>query len=240
MKDMPTEAIEGLFIAAVLPREDPRDVLLVNPITEAESIAELPRGSRVGTSSLRRRALLAATRADLEIVELRGNVPTRIKKVDAGHVHAAILAAAGLHRLGAAQRITAVLEPPDWLPAAAQGAIAIQVRADDADMLGRASALNDHRTMTDVRAERAFLGALEGGCQVPIGALVIEHNGSRTLHGFIAGLRGERVVRGRIPLDDADPELCGVRLANQLRGEGASEILEELRRTQRVPSPQPE
>jgi hydroxymethylbilane synthase len=240
MKDMPTESPDGLQIAAVLAREDPRDALIVNSITGAETLAELPRGSRVGTSSLRRRALLAAARPDVEIVELRGNVPTRLRKVDAGDVHAAILAAAGLHRLGASQRITAMLEPPQWLPAAAQGAIAIQVRTADVEMRALAVALNDARTMTDVRAERAFLAALEGGCQVPIAALVIEQPGGRVLHGLIAGLSGERTVRGSIVLDDAGPELCGVRLANQMRGEGATEILEELRRTERLPAPQPE
>ena len=242
LKDVSTESPPGLLIAAVLPRDDPRDVLIVNEITGAESLADLARGSRVGTSSLRRRALLAASRPDLEIVELRGNVPTRLKKVDSGHVHAAILAAAGLHRLGASQRIAAVLEPPEWLPAAGQGAIAIQVRADDATTRRLAESLNDMRTMIDVRAERAFLAALEGGCQVPIGALVIDRprTGVRVLHGFIADLPGERVVRGEIRLDDAEPELSGVRLANQLRGDGASEILEQLRRANRLPAPQPE
>jgi hydroxymethylbilane synthase len=240
LKDMPTESPDGLQIAAVLPREDPRDALIVNSITEAETLAELPRGSRVGTSSLRRRALLAAARPDVEIVELRGNVPTRLRKVDAGDVHAAILAAAGLNRLGASQRITALLEPPQWLPAAAQGAIAVQVRVADAGMLALAASLNDAGTMTDVRAERAFLAALEGGCQVPIGALVIAQAGRRVLHGLISGLSGEHTVRGSIALDEAEPELCGVRLANQMRGEGASEILEELRRMQRLPAPQPE
>ncbi|HVZ76660.1 MAG TPA: hydroxymethylbilane synthase [Gemmatimonadaceae bacterium] len=240
LKDLPTESPDGLMIGAVLPREDPRDVLIVNEVTEAESLADLPRGSRVGTSSLRRRAQLAALRPDLEIVELRGNVPTRIRKVDTGIVHAAILAAAGLNRLGVSQRITAALDAPQWLPAAGQGAIAVQVRADDAEMRALADALNDARTMIDVRAERAFLAALEGGCQVPIGALAAPHDGGRSLFGLIADVSGARVVRGDIPLDDAEPELCGVRLANQLRGQGASEILEGLRRAQNLPAPQPE
>jgi hydroxymethylbilane synthase len=215
-------------------------VLVVSDVIDAESLDELPRGSRVGTSSLRRRAQLAAHRKDLDIVELRGNVPTRVKKVDTGVVHAAILAAAGLHRLGVAQRITAVLAAPQWLPAPGQGAIAVQIRADDARMRDAVAALNHARTMTDVRAERAFLGALEGGCQVPIGALVMPRDGGYVLHGLIADLEGARVVRGEIALDERDPELCGVRLANQLRGEGATEILEELRRAQHLPSPQPE
>ncbi|HUX35131.1 MAG TPA: hydroxymethylbilane synthase [Gemmatimonadaceae bacterium] len=240
LKDLPTESPEGLMIGAVLPREDPRDVLVIADMVEAESLDELPRGSRVGTSSLRRRAQLAARRTDLDIVELRGNVPTRVKKVDTGAVHAAILAAAGLHRLGVSQRITATLDAPDWLPAPGQGAIAIQIRADDARMRDLTAALNDGRTMTDIRAERAFLAALEGGCQVPIGALVMPAGAGFVLHGLIATLDGTRVVRGEIALDEDDPELCGVRLANQLRSRGATEILEGLRRAEHLPSPQPE
>lgn len=240
LKDLPTESPEGLTIGAVLPREDPRDVLVIADMVEAESLDELPRGSRVGTSSLRRRAQLAARRTDLDIVELRGNVPTRVKKVDTGTVHAAILAAAGLHRLGVSQRITATLDAPDWLPAPGQGAIAIQIRADDARMRDLTAALNDARTMIDIRAERAFLGALEGGCQVPIGALVMPAGAGFVLHGLIANLEGTRVVRGEIALDEDDPELCGVRLANQLRSQGATEILEGLRRAEHLPSPQPE
>ncbi len=240
LKDLPTESPDGLTIGAVLAREDPRDVLVISDVIQAESLDELPRGSRVGTSSLRRRAQLAARRKDLDIVELRGNVPTRVKKVDTGVVHAAILAAAGLHRLGVSQRITATLDAPDWLPAPGQGAIAVQIRSDDAPMQALADALNDVRTHTDVRAERAFLGALEGGCQVPIGALVMPRDGGFVLYGLIADLEGGRVVRGKIALDETDPELSGVRLANHLRGQGATEILEGLRRAQRLPSPQPE
>ncbi|MHB1863012.1 MAG: hydroxymethylbilane synthase [Gemmatimonadaceae bacterium] len=240
LKDLPTESPDGLAIGAVLRREDPRDVLVIGEVIQAESLDELPRGSRVGTSSLRRRAQLAARRRDLEIVELRGNVPTRIRKVDAGSVHAAILAAAGLHRLGVAQRITAVLDAPDWLPAPGQGAIAIQIRGDDARLRELAGALNDARTMTDVGAARAVLGARAGGGQVPLGALVMPRGGGFVLHGLIADLDGRRVVRGEIALDETDPELSGVRLANQLRGEGATEILEGLRRAQHLPSPQPE
>jgi hydroxymethylbilane synthase len=240
LKDLPTESPEGLSVGAVLEREDPRDVLVVNNRTLVQSLDELPSGSRVGTSSLRRRAQLLATRPDLEVAELRGNVPTRLKKVDEGRVHAAILAAAGLHRLGAQQHITCYLDAPAWLPAAGQGAIAIQTRADDAVMHELAASLNDAATMRAVTAERAFLAALEGGCQVPIGALAIEGAGGAMLHGMIADIQGTRVVRGTIVLDVDDPALSGIRLANQLRGEGASEILEGLRRASHLPSPQPE
>jgi len=241
LKDLPTESPEGLLVAAVLEREDPRDALVVNGRILAQSLADLPRGSRIGTSSLRRRAQLLAARPDLEVAELRGNVPTRLKKIDEGRVHAAILAAAGLHRLGARQHITCYLDAPAWLPAAGQGAIAVQVRVDDAAMRAVAEAMNDAPTMRAVLAERAFLAALEGGCQVPIGALAVPStDGGGILHGMIASIDGRRVVRGSIELDLHDPALSGIRLANELRGQGASEILEGLRRAEHLPSPQPE
>ena len=240
LKDLPTESPDGLIVAAVLEREDPRDALVVNGRILAGSLDDLPRGSRVGTSSLRRRAQLLAARPDLEVAELRGNVPTRLMKIDEGRVHAAILAAAGLHRLGAKQHITCYLDAPAWLPAAGQGAIAVQTRVDDERIRALAEAMNDVPTMRAVSAERAFLAALEGGCQVPIGALAMQSDGSAMLHGMIADIQGTRVVRGSIALDLDDPELSGIRLANQLRGEGASEILEGLRRANHVPSPQPE
>ncbi len=241
LKDLPTDSPDDLIVAAVLEREDPRDALVVNGRILAQSLDDLPRGSRIGTSSLRRRAQLLAARPDLEVAELRGNVPTRLKKIDEGRVHAAILAAAGLHRLGAHQHITCYLDAPAWLPAAGQGAIAVQVRADDAATRALADAMNDASTMRAVVAERAFLAALEGGCQVPIGALAMPTaEGGGVLHGLIADLAGTRVVRGSIVLDANDPALSGIRLANQLRGEGASEILEGLRRAEHLPSPQPE
>jgi hydroxymethylbilane synthase len=235
LKDLPTESPERLQVVAVLEREDPRDALVVNRDVGALALDDLPSGSRIGTSSLRRRAQLLNLRPDLEVVELRGNVPTRLKKVDEGRVHAAILAAAGLHRLDAHQHIACYLDAPQWLPAAGQGAIAVQTRSDDERMSALAAMLNHTVTMNEVRAERSFLAALEGGCQVPIGALAMDG----VLHGFIADVRGERVVRGSHIIED-DVELSGIRLANQLRGEGASEILEGLRRASHLPSPQPE
>jgi hydroxymethylbilane synthase len=240
LKDLPTDMPPGLEIVALLPREDPRDVLIVSEVVGVSSLAELPPGSRIGTSSLRRRAQLLALRQDVEVVELRGNVPTRIRKVDEGHVHAAILAAAGLHRLDVSQRITAYLDAPQWLPAAGQGAIAIQIRSDDDATRALLAPLADRDTMVETTAERAFLGALEGGCQVPIGALAMRTGDEYVLHGFIADVKGARTVRGEIALDVRQPELSGVRLANELRHRGASEILETLRRAEHLPSPQPE
>ena len=240
LKDLPTDSPAGLEIVAVLAREDPRDVLIVNSMVGAESLADLPRGSRVGTSSLRRRALVMAARRDLDVVELRGNVPTRMHKVDEGQVHAAIVAAAGVHRLGASRRITCYLDAPAWLPAAGQGAIAVQIRSGDEAMRAALLPLNHEQTMIDTRAERAFLAALEGGCQVPIGALVMRGDRGAVLHGLISDVSGSRVVRGEYVLDLSQPELSGVRLANELRHAGASEILDSLRGADHIPSPQPE
>jgi hydroxymethylbilane synthase len=200
LKDLPTEATG---IVAVLPRADPRDVVV------GSALADLPAGARVGTSSLRRRAQLGAIRADLQVVDLRGNVPTRIRKVQEGQVQSAILAAAGLVRLAATQHITGYLEPPGWLPAPGQGAIAVQARTPDRVLLS----LNDPATMRDVTAERALLAALDGGCLVPIGALVVDG----VLHAFIADTDSGRLRRGSYPVDPAGPAAAGVALAAKLR-----------------------
>ncbi|MEO5902491.1 MAG: hydroxymethylbilane synthase [Gemmatimonadaceae bacterium] len=241
LKDLPTENPDGLEIGAVLEREDARDVLVVNSVTDADSMMTIPAGSRVGTSSLRRRAQLTALRPDLEVVELRGNVPTRLRKVDQGKVHAAILAAAGLIRLNASQHIKEFLEPPGWLPAAGQGAIAVQVRSDDSEMREVMGSLNHAPTDIAVRAERAFLSALEGGCQVPIGALAIGNpDGSLFLHGFVSDIKGRDPVRGSIAVDKASPEESGRGLAADLRTRGATSLLMELRNSEQLISPQPE
>ena len=243
LKDLPTEQPDGLELAAILEREDPRDVLVINPVTDASGLADLPAGSRVGTSSLRRRAQLLAARADLDVVDMRGNVPTRLKKMDEGKFHAAVLAAAGLIRLDARQRIGAFLEPPAWLPAAGQGAIAVQIRASDDRMRRLVAPLEHAPTRLAVSAERAFLAALEGGCQVPIGALAMPSEsgpGEYVLHGFISDVGGRHVVRGSRALDRADPELTGQELAAELRARGGASILAELRAAGQVTPPQPE
>jgi hydroxymethylbilane synthase len=240
LKDLPTESPDGLEIVAQLEREDPRDVLVVNRLAGAENLEDLPAGSRVGTSSLRRRAQLMARRPDLEVVELRGNVPTRLRKVETGRVHAAILAAAGLIRLDVQQRITMFFEPPEWLPAPGQGAIAVQVRSDDDRMRDLLSPLDHESTTIATRAERAFLAALEGGCQVPIGALVSEAGGRPTLYGMLADISGRHIVRGSRALDSRSPESTGEALAAEIRSRGGSSILVELRQLSKLPAPQPE
>ncbi len=228
-------------MAAVLPREDPRDVLVLSPMVSAGGLEGLPRGTRVGTSSLRRRAQLLALRPDLEVVELRGNVPTRLRKVDDAQVHAAILAAAGLHRLDAHQHISAYLDAPAWLPAAGQGAIAVQIRSDDARMRELCARMNHVPTWVAVRAERALLAALEGGCQVPIGALAAATEGGQyVLHALISDLGGQHLMRGEAVVDETDPEASGRKLALEMLNRGAWEILGKLRSASHIPSPQPE
>lgn len=240
LKDLPTESPDGLEVVAQLEREDPRDVLVVNRQTGAENLDDLPAGSRVGTSSLRRRSQLLARRPDLEVAELRGNVPTRLRKVENGTVHAAILAAAGLVRLEVERRITMFLEPPEWLPAAGQGAIAIQIRSDDARMRDLLQPLDHGPTSTATRAERAFLAALDGGCQVPIGALVSDVGGTPTLYGMLGDLSGRHIVRGSRVLDLRAPESTGEALAAEIRSRGGSSLLVELRQLSKLPAPQPE
>jgi hydroxymethylbilane synthase len=238
--DVEAAPTPGLTIAAVLPRDDPRDVLVLNELMEASSLGELPRGTRIGTSSVRCRSLLRALFPDLDVVHLRGDLPTRLRKVDDGQVHATIVPAAALHRLAISQRIAAYLESPDWLPAPAQGAVVIQIREDDATTRALSEQLNDAPARVDTAAERACLAALEGGVQSPIGALVVADGDRRVLHGVIADLQGRQVLRAELPMDDSQPELVGVRLANELRARGASRILDALRGADRVPPPQPD
>jgi hydroxymethylbilane synthase len=239
LKDLPTESPPALAVVAHLEREDPRDALVLAPGVAATDVDDLPRGAVVGTSSLRRRAQLLARRPDLRVVELRGNVPTRVRKVDEGQVQAAILAAAGLRRLDLAGRIARLLDPPAWLAAAGQGAIALQARLGDERVLAVLAALDHSPTTRAIAAERAFLATLEGGCQVPIGAAVVHEGGADVLHGFVADLAGRDVVRGSQPVGD-DAAAAGRALAERLRGEGAERVLAAVRAAGPVPAPQPE
>ena len=231
LKDLPTADPAGLTIVALLEREDPRDAFVTRPGVTATSLLELPHGARVGTSSLRRRAQLRALRPDLEVLELRGNVGTRLRKIDEGQVDAALLAAAGLRRLGLGDRIVSLLDPPQWLGAPGQGAIAVQARANDEAMLRVLRTLDHPATRVAVTAERALLGALEGGCQVPIGAAMVSTASGFTLHGVIASVDGTQVVRGEIAVNASHPEAAGEALAAQLRDAGGVHILAELRTT---------
>jgi hydroxymethylbilane synthase len=238
LSDMSPDATPGIVVAAILPRDDPRDALVVNDLIEASFVAELPRGTRVGTSSVRARALLRALYPDVEVVHLRGDLPTRLHKVGDGQVHATIVSAAALHRLDVSQRIAAYLDPPNWLPPPGQGAIALQTRADDSVAREAVAPLDDERAHCDTDAERALLHALEGGLQSPVGGLVLGE--SRVLHACIVDDQGRNLLRAQLPLDPAQPELVGVRVANELRAKGASRILDGLRASTRIPAPQPD
>ena len=240
LSDMPADQARGLVIAAVPARGDPRDALVLNDFVEARSLAELPRGTSVGTSSVRRRSLLLALYPEIEVVHLKGDLVTRLRKVEQGQVHATIVPAASLHLLDVSQQIAAMLDPATWVPAAAQGAIAIQARADDHATIELVAPLNDPRCAADTTAERALLHSLEGGLQSPIGASVQEEGGARVLRAVIVDLHGRRLLRSTHRMDDHDPALVGIRLANELRGLGASTILDELRAAERLPAPQPE
>lgn len=240
LKDLPTTMPDGLEIVAQLEREDPRDAVVINKAIEAGGLDDLPAGSRVGTSSLRRRAQLLSLRSDLEVAELRGNVPTRLKKLDAGKVHAAILAAAGLIRLDARNRIRKFLDAPEWLPAAGQGAIAIQIRAADERMRAMLAPLDHAPTSLATRAERSFLASLEGGCQVPIGALAVQRGDTAILYGMLSDISGRQILRGEREIDLNNPEAAGVALAEDIRSRGGNTLLAALREPQTLPAPQPE
>ena len=229
LKDLPTTLPAGIDHVSVLPREDPRDALVVRAGVPAGDLATLPARARVGTCSLRRRAQLLAARPDLAVGDLRGNVQTRLRKLDDGEHDAIVLAAAGLRRLGLEARIARALDAPAWLPAPGQGAIAMQARAGDAAVADALALLHHAPTHAAVTAERALLAALDGGCQVPIGALVVQSGNGATLHGLVASLDGTRVVRGAEPVPRDAPELAGRRLAASLRARGADAILDEVR-----------
>ncbi len=225
MKDVPTEMADGLCIAAVPERQDPSDALISNGL----GLADLPTGARIGSSSLRRRAQLHNYRADLEILDVRGNLDTRLRKLDEGEYDAIILACAGLNRMGWSDRITEKLPPEISLPAVGQGALAIQARSDDAETLALLRVLDHPETHLAVRAERSLMKVLEGGCQVPIGALARMEDGMLVLDGVVASLDGSQVVRGKVIGPPDQPEELGLELADILLSAGADRILAELR-----------
>jgi hydroxymethylbilane synthase len=226
MKDVPSDLPEGFCIAAVLTRADPRDALL-SP--KAQRIADLPQGARVGTSSLRRQAQLLAARPDLRIEALRGNVDTRLKRLDDGGLDAIILACAGLVRMGWESRITARLDPRDCLPAVSQGIIGVECRSDDAGVKSLLGVLNDPATRAVMDAERAFAGRLNGSCQSPIAAHATLEGSRLALDGLVAEPDGSRILRDSLggSLDDAGE--LGARLADRLLAAGADALLERLR-----------
>jgi len=227
MKDVPTDLPPALEIVAITKREDPRDAFISDKVKRFE---DLPKGARVGTSSLRRQTQLLSIRPDLVVLDNRGNLDTRIRKMEEGKFDAIILAAAGLRRLGWEGRITQVLPEEVSLPAIGQGALGIEIRREDAETRNAVSFLNDRDTSLSVRAERGFLKRLEGGCQVPIAAYGRTNGDSIEIDGMVGRPDGSEIVRGSARGAVADPEALGVKLAEQLLARGAKEILDEVYR----------
>lgn len=225
MKDVPMQFPEGLELAVICQREDPRDAFVSHSY---RTFAELPQGAVVGTSSLRRQCQLKALRPDLDIRSLRGNVGTRLSKLDNGDYDAIILASAGLIRLGLADRIASFIDVEQSLPAAGQGAVGIECRTDDMQVQALLAPLADAETTYCVRAERAMNNHLQGGCQVPIGGYAVLQQGQLYLRALVGNIDGSRIIRaeGKSAVENA--EVLGVKIAEQLLAQGADKILQAI------------
>ena len=236
LNDLATQLEAGVTLAATLTRADPRDALVSR---SGAPLAQLPRGARIGTSSLRRRAFLARARPDAQWLELRGNVPTRLERLQRGDYDAIVLAAAGLARLNLERHVSEYLSPDQFPPAVSQGVIGVCARGGDAATLRWLSALDDHDARLAATAERALLRRLEGGCQVPLGALASVHAGTLSLHACVCALDGSRhlSVRGQMPASAVAGEALGVRLAEELLARGAGELIASERGSHTVAEP---
>lgn len=228
LKDLPTRLPEGLVLGCVTERENPADALVLHEKHKDKQLATLPAGAVIGTSSLRRLAQLRHHYPHLTFKDVRGNLNTRLAKLDAGEYDALILAVAGLHRLGMGDRIHQVIPADISLHAVGQGALGIECRADDAEVLELLKALEHLPTAQRCYAERAFLRELEGGCQVPIGVNTVLEGDSLTLTGIVASLDGQRLVKDTITGPAADADRLGTELAKSLRQQGAQDILDEI------------
>ncbi|MET0659484.1 MAG: hydroxymethylbilane synthase [Steroidobacteraceae bacterium] len=226
MKDVPSDLPPDMTLAAMLPRADARDAFVSN---SHASLAALPHAARVGTSSLRRQSQLKAVRPDLQMLTLRGNVETRLRKLDAGEYDAIILASAGLQRLGLQQRITSFIEPEQSLPAVGQAIIGIECRKDDERSIRYAQAIEDRSARVCCTAERALAQRLEGSCQSPIAAYAVLQQGALQLEGMVGAIDGSRIFRDRIQGPAEQAEALGVSLAERLLAAGADRLLAELR-----------
>jgi hydroxymethylbilane synthase len=225
MKDVPVELPEGLHLAVIMQREDPRDAFVSNRFN---SIELLPQGACVGTSSLRRQSQLVERRPDLKIKSLRGNVNTRLRKLDEGDYDAIILAAAGLIRLGFEERITAFIGPEQSLPAIGQGAVGIECRRDDVRVNELIAPLHHRETACCVQAERTMNQRLNGGCQVPIAGYAMLESGTVWLRGLVAEPDGSQIIRGEVEGTPEEAEAMGTGLAEHLLEWGADRILQAL------------
>ncbi len=228
LKDLPTNLPNGLKLGCITKREDPADALVVSKKYYCYKLETLPEGSIVGTSSLRRLAQLRNKYPHLVFKDIRGNVITRIEKLDAGEFDCIVLAAAGLKRLGFESRIHQIIPSEISLHAVGQGALGIECKSDDKKVLEIINVLEDKPTSQRCLAERAFLRELEGGCQVPIGVNSKIDNGKLYLTGMVASLDGERLIKDQVTGNLNDPELVGIELANRLKLQGADKILSEI------------
>ena len=226
MKDMPTVLPEGLQISSLLKRHNPADVLISE---KYQSFAELPQGAKVGTSSLRRKAQLLHARPDLDIHDLRGNLQTRMRKMQEENFDGIILAAAGVERLNWHDKITEELSYDICLPAVSQGVIGVETRVDDSEIIALVQLVHDVQTASCVTAERALLKSLEGGCQIPIGAYAQLKDDMVVLQGLVGSLDGKTIIRDEISGPAAQSEQLGQQLAQRLSEQGGQAILEEIR-----------
>ena len=229
-KDLPTQERAGLTVTAICNRQWPEDCLLAK--RPVGSLDELPQGARVGTSSLRRAAQLRHLRPDLELVPLRGNVQTRIRKLQTTDLDAIILARAGLERLGLAEMISVVFDPTQFIPAPAQGALAVQTRSDDTETVRIVQSLDDPSARALVLAERQVLVTLKCGCHAPVGAYAEHHGEAMEIHAFIADVEGRRIIRKQAERPVSEAVSLGERAAVELLEAGGREILRELEREQ--------
>lgn len=226
MKDVPTKLPQGLMMGAMCLREDPGDVVVSH---KGYKLIDLPKGAKVGTSSLRRRAQLLKYRPDLAIHDIRGNLNTRLAKMEKEDFDAIILAAAGVKRMGWESKITDYITYDACLPAVGQGSVGIECRSDDEEILKIVHAINDAEAFDTITGERAFLRKLEGGCQIPIGALGEVNEEKMTLHGLVASIDGSTVLRDFVEGNRRDAEKLGIELADKLIKMGAEKILAEVR-----------
>lgn len=225
MKDVPMALPEGLSLAVICEREDPLDAFVSNTYA---SFQDLPQGAKVGTSSLRRKCQILKARPDLEIIDLRGNVGTRLSKLDAGQYDAIILASAGLKRLGLSERIRHTLTPEVSLPAVGQGALGLECRTNDQAVLELILPLMDDETNVCVRAERAFNAYLEGGCQVPIAGYATLKDGQLSMEGRVGSVDGQALLSAQLSAAPEQAEQLGEQLAQNLLAQGAGELLKAL------------
>ncbi len=228
LKDLPTRLPEGLILGVVTERENPADALVVHEQHKDKQIDTLPAGAVVGTSSLRRLAQLRHHFPHLTFKDIRGNLNTRLQKLDAGEYDAIILAVAGLHRLGMSDRVHQILPDEVSLHAVGQGALGIECRADDQEVLSLLKAIEHVPTRDRTLAERAFLRELEGGCQVPIGVNTQLDGDTLTLTGIVASVDGKKLVKDTVTGAASEPDHLGTQLAERLRQQGAQEILDEI------------